>query len=277
MNITVTQTNPVNLTLPHEVTNQVINPLMQGDFLEESTLTTTIHELLFKVSKDSSVFWVGAAIPVGTTDFTKIQVFFHPTVVNGGIVHAREQDYATFTGGWSGTMQRYIALEGGQLAGARLLPMLVPFTTMAALGGGTSNLFSVDPVATLSYLTAAIQSVFDPVSILPPPQLTEVGVASFSTGIIGLRMFISAMSRSGLVREVIDFDSPFIIGEPADLTLSPGAVSSCYTQVPRPNPPPGYRFLPPSSFANLTIYNHDPHSCIGWMMYYTAMLNSAIS
>jgi hypothetical protein len=30
--------------------------------------------------KDGAVFWVGAAVPFGTTDFTKIQVFFHPTV-----------------------------------------------------------------------------------------------------------------------------------------------------------------------------------------------------
>jgi hypothetical protein len=41
-----------------------------------------------------------------------------------------------------------------------------------------------------------------------------------------MRLFINAMKPSGLVREVIDFDSPFIIGEPASLTLSPAAVSS---------------------------------------------------
>ncbi len=35
MNITVTQTNPPALTLPHVVTNPVIKPVMQGDFLEE--------------------------------------------------------------------------------------------------------------------------------------------------------------------------------------------------------------------------------------------------
>jgi hypothetical protein len=91
-----------------------------------------------------------------------------------------------------------------------------------------------------------------------------------------MRVFINAMKPSGLVREVIDFDSPFIIGEPAALTLSPAAVSNCYTQVPHANPPQGYRFLPASSFANLTSYNRVPHSCIGWMMYHTAMLTSVI-
>lgn len=135
MNITVTQNNPLSLTLPHVVTNPVIKPVMQGNFLEEMPLTTTIHELLFQVTKNGTVFWVGVAVPLGTTDFTRIQVFFHPTVVQAGVVHARDADYPAFTGGWSSSLQRYIALEGGQLAASSQVPMLVPFTTMAALGG----------------------------------------------------------------------------------------------------------------------------------------------
>jgi hypothetical protein len=281
MNITVTQTNPTTMTLPHDVTNAVIKPVMQGSFLEEEPLTTTIHDLLFKVTKDSAVFWVGVAVPFGTTDLTKIQVFFHPTVVQRQgdgqvIVHARDEDYPRFTGGWSRSIQRYVSLEGGQLAASRRLPMLVPFTTMAALGGGVNNMFTTDPVVTLRSITAAIQALVIPFGV-PPPPLTDVGVASFSSGISAMRMFIAAMRSSGLVREVIDFDSPFIVGQPAELTPSPGAVSSCYTQRSRPNPPPGYQFMPAGSFANLTSFNHDPHSCIGWMMYQTAMISSVIS
>src|SRR6185369_3546011 len=104
------------------------------------------------------------AVPLGTTDFTRIQVFFHPTVVQGfppnQVVHARDVDYPAFSGGWSGSLQRYVALEGGQLAAARQVAMLVPFTTMAALGGGRANMFTTDPVATLSYITAEIQATF---------------------------------------------------------------------------------------------------------------------
>jgi hypothetical protein len=281
MNITVTQHNSLSLTVPHDVTNPVIKPVMQGNFLEEMPLTTKIHELLFKVTKDGAVFWVGAAVPFGTTDFTRIQVFFHPTVQqrqpNGEvIVRAKEEEYPSFTGGWSNTIQQYIAREGGQLAASRLLPMLVPFTTMAALGGGTHNMFTADPVATLSHITAAIQKMFDPLGLFSPPPLTALGVASYSSGIHAMRMFINAMRPSGLVREVIDFDSPFIFGQPAALTTSPGAVSSCYTQKFLANPPQGYKFLPVSSFENLTSFNHDPHICIGWMMYYTAMITSVI-
>ena len=72
MNITVTQINPLSLTLPHAITNPVIKPVAEGNFLQEMPLTTTIHELLFKVTKDATVFWVGAAVPFGTTDFTRV-------------------------------------------------------------------------------------------------------------------------------------------------------------------------------------------------------------
>jgi len=291
MNITVSQINPLPLTLPQGVTNPVIKPVIQGAFLEEMPLTTTMHELLFKVIKDGTMFWVGAAVPFGTTNFTKIQVFFHPTVQQGFppnvVVHAREEDYPGFTGGWSSSLQRYIKMQGGQLAAARQLPMLVPFTTMAALSGGAANMFTVDPVATLSHITAAIQATFDPIGLLPSPQLAEVGVASFSSGIKAMRMFINGLAASGLVREVIDFDSPFIIGQPAALTVSPGAVSSCYTQIPVANPPPGYRFMPAASFGNLTSHvqlgpggtrdvGQTAHACIGFMMYHTAMITSVI-
>lgn len=277
MNITVTQTNPLPLVLPHLVSNPVIRPAMAGNLLDEMALPATIHELLFKVVKDSEVFWVGAAVPVGTLNFSKVQVFFHPTVVQGNEVRAKEADYPAFTGGWSGALQRYVALEGGQLAAVRQLPMLVPFTTMAALGGGSKNLFAQDPVATLSHITAAIQATLIPLP-LPPPNLTDVGVASFSSGITAMRMFINAMRPSRIVREVIDFDSPFIIGEPAALTPSPGAVSSCYSQVPPANPAvAGYRFLPAASFGNLRSHEGNPHACIGFMLYHTAMITSALA
>ena len=278
MTISISQTNPLPLSLPHPETRPVIKPAVQGTFLEETSVTGMMHELLLRLTKDGEVFWVGAAVPFGTTDFTRLQVFFHPTVVQDRNVIAREEDYPTFTGDWSRTMQRYTALEGAQLAAVRQVPMIVPFTPMAALRGGARNMFSVDPVATLSHIANAMQSAVIPLPIpVPPPVLSAVGVASFSSGISAMRLFVQALQPSGLLREIIDFDSPFIIGEPAALTVSPGAVSSCYTQVPLNNPPPGYRFLPAASFGRIPSYNRIPHSCIGWMMYYSAMITSVVT
>lgn len=280
MNITVSQTNSLDRVLPHPVTNPVIKPVVEGNFLEETPVTGAMHELLLRVQKDQDVFWVGAAIPLGTVDFSKLQVFFHPTVRQGYppnvIVHAREEDYALFAGGWSGSLQRYVPMQGGQLAAAgRLVPLIVPFTTMGALSGGRLSVFGIDPVATLHYIVAAIQSSVNPLP-LPSPQLQGIGVSSFSSGIGAMKMFVAAMNSSGLLREIIDFDSAFIIGNPAELVAEPGVVSSCYTQHFRPSAPLGYRYLASQSFQHIASFGGVPHTCIGSMMYYTAMLTSVL-
>lgn len=273
--IAIRQENPANLTAAHKVTNMVIVPLMAGNKFMEYPLTTRIHEFLFQIRKNGSVFWVGAAVPENTFDFTRAQVFFHPTVVNGGKVHAADSDYRNFKGGWSRTMQRYIALEGGQLAGARLMTMLVPFTTMGALSGSSAlNMFATLPSETLNAVMTAIQNELNPAAP-NSPVLNQVGVASFSSGITALRLFLQHTKSTGLVKEVIDFDSPFIRNEPKVLTHSSGAVSSCYTQVVKARPEPGWVNLPAANFS--AIHTHpDAHARIGWMMYHTAMLASKI-
>jgi hypothetical protein len=267
---------------PRLVTNPVTSLITVGSMLSEQPLTTTIHEFLFEVTKNGSVFWVGAAVPVGTTDFTRTQVYFHPMVVQDGDVRAADTDYREFKGGWSGppgNIQRYVAMEGGQLAGARLVPLLVPFTTMGALSNPALNMFSDRPVDTLNAIMAEIQKRIIPVS--GTPSLTQVGVSSFSSGITALKLFLSAMSSSGLIKEVIDFDSFFIIGALRTLTLSPGAVSKCYTQIPPPSPQAGWVFIPTASFAGINSFP-DPrpdfhaHACIGFMTYWPAMLTSVI-
>ncbi|MEV5054344.1 hypothetical protein [Arthrobacter sp. LAR12-1-1.1] len=255
--------------------NPVINPLMQGDFLTEMPLKTAIQEFLFRLEKDGSIFWVGVALPLGTTDFTRVQVFFHPTVVQAGTVHAADADYPAFGGGWSRSIQRYVAMEGGQLAGARLLPLLVPFTTMGALNDPAKNMFSIEPLETLNAVLTAVQAEVSPFP-LGDVELSKIGVSSFSSGIGATRKFIETMKPTGTVQEVTDFDSPFIIAEPKHLTLSPGAVSRCYTQVALPHPPVGWIHLAPNSFSHLSSFKSDPHACIGWMLYFAGMLSSVI-
>jgi len=276
--ITVTQTNSLDRVLPHPVTNPVVKPVLVGGFLEEEPLTTTIHDLLMRVEKNGRVFWVGAAVPFGTLDFTRAQVAFHPTVIQNGHVHAADADYPAFANGWRNHMQHHVAVLGGQLAGARRMPLLMPFTTMAALGDPAQNVFGSAPVDTLNALLTAVRNAFSPIP-LGPVRATAVGVSSFSSGIDAMRLFIHAFASSGLLREVIDFDSPFLLSEKRKtLTHAPGAVSSCYSQVPADTSPPpaGYRFLPAPSFAHITS-QPSPHMVIGRMMYYTAMITSQIT
>jgi hypothetical protein len=93
------------------------------------------------------------------------------------------------------------------------------------------------------------------------------------------------MASSGLVKEVIDFDSPLIIGNPHALTPASGAVSKCFTEVPRSRPVRGYVTVTKAHFSTVRAYDHLPegpkvnqrlHARIGWMMYHQAMLSSVI-
>jgi hypothetical protein len=93
------------------------------------------------------------------------------------------------------------------------------------------------------------------------------------------------MASSGLVKEVIDFDSPLIHGNAHTLTFSKGALSKCFTQVPPVHPMPGYVTVRRAHFSSVTAFDHLPegpkvdtrlHARIGWMMYHQAMVHSAI-
>lgn len=280
--LTFRQTNPPDRTGVRNVTQPVISPLSIGSLaspagrLQEVPQAGMIREFLFQMRKDGAVYWVGAAVPDGTTDFSQAQVFFHPTVNQNGTVHAAEGDYPTFRGGWSGSLQRYVAMQGGQLAGARLTPLIVPFMTMAAQSGkAPAYMFATRPVETLNGILTAVRDAVAP-GTAGAVKVKRVGVSSFSSGIGAMRLFIQSFS-GGLIAEVTDFDSPFITREPKALTHSSGAVARVFTQTPLRNPPPGWVTLPAASFANIRAHQQSgPHGQIGFMMFFTASLSSAI-
>src|SRR5215813_14216500 len=194
--IELKQTNPETLAKAHEVKRMVISPLSagplsKGGLLQETSLTTSIHEFLFEMRKDGHVYWVGAAVPKDTYDFTQAQVFFHPTVVQAGKVHATEADYPTFRGGWSAKLQRYVGLQGSQLAAARRTPLIVPFMTMAAHSGkAPAYMFASQPIETLNAIMTAVREAVnkaDPFAFRKDPvgsvKVARMGVSSFSSGI----------------------------------------------------------------------------------------------
>ncbi len=288
--IIVTQVNPSSMTVPNEANNPVVKPPVLTSppasfrFLQ-STTSEWIHEFLFKIQKGGKVFWMGAAVPMGTTDFTRAQIFFHPTVKQGHEIRAAEEDYHDFKGGWStGTspLQRYVAMQGGQLAEARrLMPLLVPFMTMAAVNkGGSDNMFSDRPVDTLNTVIAAIQSEVTGTTGAHP-KLSKLGSSSFSSGIHALRMFVGSLGSSGLIKEIIDFDSPHIVSERTKRLLRlRGATTRCFTQIPKAEI--GSVTLTNAHFERVTAHNHHTdlktrlHAQIGFLMYMQAMQHSVI-
>jgi hypothetical protein len=275
--ITFRQTNPESQTIAHDVTQMVISPLSAGGLFQEIQQTGTINEFLFEMRKDGAIYWIGAAVPQGTSDFSKVQVFFHPTVVQGGVVHAREIDYPTFSGGWSGSLQRYVAMQGGQLAGVRQTTLIVPFMTMAAFTGqAPAYMFATRPIETLNAIMMAVRDETVP-SAGDPVNVTRIGVSSFSSGIGAMRLFIGTFGRSGLIAETTDFDSAFIISEPKIITRSPGAVGRVFSQVPPPTPELGWMTMPAANFRDIQTFRAEgPHAQIGWMTFFLASSFSVI-
>lgn len=276
MAIEFRQTNSAARTNPHAVTNPVISPLATGDFLQQIPLTTSIREFLFEMRKDGAVYWVGVAVPDGATDFTKAQVFFHPTVINGGVVHAADKDYPTFTGGWSRSLQRYVAMQGGQLAGARKTPLVVPFMTMAANAGkAPAYMFATRPLETLQAILSAAQKAVTGAST--PAPLAQIGVSSFSSGIGAMKLFIKTFSSSGLIVETTDFDGPFIRGTPRAITTAPGATGRVISQVAPPSPNSGWMTLHGWKFKNVAAFRKKGvHAQIGWMTFFLFAMMSVI-
>jgi hypothetical protein len=273
--VEIRQTNPERLTKPHEVTNPGISPLSRGNFLQQIKATASIREFLFELRKDGHIFWVGASVRDGVTDFTKAQVFFHPTVINGGSVHAADRDYPKFTGGWSKSIQRYVAMQGGLLASVRETPLIVPFMTMAANSGRSSSyMFASEPVETLNAIVTALQTAVT--GKTDPVVAGQIGVSSFSSGIGAMRLFISAFGSSGLIIETTDFDGPFIRGTPRVITQSPGATGRVISQIAPPKPIPGWLTLPAWKFNRIPAFRKQgAHAQIGWMTFHlSAMLSS---
>jgi hypothetical protein len=274
--VEIKQTNPEQLLIPHEVTNPGISPLSRGNFLQQIKATASISELLFELRKNGHIFWVGAAVRAGVTDFTKAQVFFHPTVINGGNVHAADRDYPKFTGGWSKSIVRYVPMQGGLLASVRETPLIVPFMTMASLrGSSASYMFASQPVETLNAILTALQTAIT--GKTDPVVAGQIGVSSFSSGIGAMRLFINVFGSTGLIVETTDFDGPFIRGTRKLVTQSPGATRRVISQIAPPSPIPGWLTLPAWKFSKIAAFRKQgAHAQIGWMTFHLAAMLSSM-
>ena len=281
--ITFRQTNSGDRTSAHTVPQKVISPLQAGNLLQEMDQSGTIREFLFEMTKDGHVYWIGAAVPSGTSDFSKVQVFFHPTPVQNGRVIAKDTDYPTFTGGWSAKVQRYVEMQGAQLAGVRKTALMVPFMMMkAARGRAADYMFATKSVETLNAIMTAVRDAATPGGVAPGTaavQISKIAVSSFSSGIDYMRLFIGTFGSTRLIVETTDFDSPFIIAEKnKPMTRSPGAKARVFSQQGPMFPQFGWVTMPATSFRNIAKYrDKGVHAQIGWMMFFTASMGSSIT
>jgi hypothetical protein len=258
---------------PSSVMPFLVPPLGQGQKLVQSKARGRLHEFLFEIEKDGATHWIGVAVPEGTTDFTRAYVYFHPATVGPA-------GYKTFSGEWP-TVQRYTNMQGVQMAAIRQRPVIVPFMPVTAKSDSASaNMFAsrgenlLNAVLQETQIQLGRTGTFD--------KLSKIGAASFSSGVDYLTRFLKSIGPSGLVGEVMDFDSAHMIS--AHTSVPFGAAPAVW-QISQAAPPGGFRIgwlhLPMSAFSEVKAFGDsgnpgNVHAKIGFMMFRAMMVSSII-
>lgn len=280
--ITLTETNPPDEEALGALPRLVLATPPPIGRLSAASVTGVFWRFLFKVEKDGQPYWVGVSVPPMTADFTRVQVFLHPTPTQNGHVIASDADYPSFKGGWT-KVYRYLPAQGTQLAAIRPMMLVVPFNRNAVSSPKSSaGVFASRPAETLNAIvTAAHRQLARRLPIMPPAGIHKVGaigVTSYSSGIEFLRSFIAQFAETGLIRETLDLDSRFIIIEQKrPLVRAENARARWVTQTPRPNAPQGYFHLSAERLRQVGDPTETAHSKLGFMTFNWMMRDALVS
>jgi hypothetical protein len=160
-------------------------------------VTTMLYQLNSNVVVPN---WFGVAVPDGIQDFTRPNIFFHPTPGQAGYVDA---DYPTKAGLWPNLFY-YMERLGKQMAGAaRDQIVIMPFLTNAATNTGILPQIWHDTFTDILTQVRAAQGADDGSALT----ISQVVVSSFSAGIIYSHFFRAlATDLAPLLAEIWDFD-----------------------------------------------------------------------
>lgn len=258
--------------VPSSVIPFLFRPVPKGAILSSTNVKGTISEFRFKIEKNGAIFWVGAAVPAGTIDFSRVYIFFHPDTISV----ADDASYPTFSGRWRDSVTNYVWELGVQMAAMKAMPVIVPFMTNASRSNNPrTNLFADRGADTLDDIMTAIQISVGQAN--PRGAVRQVGVASYSSGVNHLFRFAEVVGGTGLIGEQIDFDSAYMRSAHKNMPSLSGVVNWMVTQSP---PPPGRRIgwlhLPHEAFRNVHNGKMDTHGKIGNMMFHSMMMLSVI-
>ena len=172
-------------------------------FLTAGVRVTT---MLFQISDAVVPNWFGVAIPTGTVDFTKPNLFFHPIPAQAGY---RDSDYPTKTGYWP-KLFYYMERLGSQVDAAvslygapRNQVVIMPFLTSAATDAG------ILPDSWFGIITDILSDVRFAVAGVggSPVPISELVVSSYSVGLVYSDSFRRRASGLGpYLKQVWDFD-----------------------------------------------------------------------
>lgn len=168
--------------------------------LQFTGMDLSITTLLFAVNANVVPNWIGVAVPDGLTDFTRPNLFFHPTPGQAGYSDA---DYPTKAGPWP-KLFYYMERLGYQIAGSGRGQMVVmPFLTEAA----TSDwILPANWQDIITDILASVSGVLQPQQTAPAA-IAQVVVSSFSSGILYSHAFrATAAGLPALLGEIWDFD-----------------------------------------------------------------------
>ncbi len=257
---------------PASVMPFLFRPRPKNAMLAANNVTGRVSEFLFRIEKNGSIFWVGAAVPDGTVDFSRCYIFFHPDTISA----TDDALYPSFSGRWINSVKNYVFYLGTQMAAVKKMVLLVPFMTYASRSNSsTTNLFADRGSTTLDAIMSGIESTMG--VRRPRGLVSSVGVASYSSGVNHLWRFAEMVGGMGIINEQIDFDSAYMKTAHKTMPVLPNAANWNVTQSPPKMPGTiGWLHLPHEAFQKVVSGNLDTHGKIGNMMFNTMMTISRI-
>lgn len=192
----------------HQRTKLIVDPssVPGSGKLRFQSANLRVTTMLFQLGADVVPNWFGVAVPPGIQDYTKPNIFFHPSPGQAGY---KDADYPSKTGKWP-QLFFYMERIGYQLdAAIRLFSapanqiVVMPFLTTAASNTG------IFPPNWFGILTDILTDVRSAMGVVGtgPVQISEVVLSSFSVGLVYSNSFRQmGLELKPFLREVWDYD-----------------------------------------------------------------------
>lgn len=263
------QTRPETDIQPVTMGYRVVDPSsvtridpVSGNLVAFDAMTPKVpfRMLMYRITRQGRIYWVGAAVPATVEAFDEAQIFFHPSPGGAGI---SDSDYPTFAGRWE-TVYRYVPLLGSQLAqSGRKQVLLVPF--LAGHMYSSLGFLADDPVARISELLGLVRGTIT--GDASRPAVRAIGASSFSFGITPLATFAGKVAPSGLLTDLTDFDGLYSNSPQKHFSGAGGAVFRRYMQGGlKPGgfrvysaPAPRWTAFPPAAKTGHDVHALMPH------------------
>jgi hypothetical protein len=170
--------------------------------LQMSRVTGFYRRIMLKVERPGEQYWVGVAIPIGLTDFSKAHIFFHP-FPGQGREPKLDLHYDAFSRGWPRVF-RYVDRFGVNASVTNTqMVMIVPFLKSSHFISKDLGMLSQNTGEMLSAILTFCSG--GGVTIAP----SALSLSSFSIGLNYLGYFLSNTDCRHLVHETFDFDGQF--------------------------------------------------------------------